>query len=58
MAVGANREAIGHLETVLSMVTGRVAQTSDDEIAGLRLKLAGLHFVVGERLAGQGVESG
>jgi predicted ATPase len=49
MAVGANREAIGHLETVLDMVTGRVAQASDAEIAGLRLKLAGLHFIVGER---------
>lgn len=49
MTVGANREAIGHLEAALEMVIGRVVPASDAEIAGLRLKLAGLHFIVGER---------
>jgi hypothetical protein len=49
VAVGANREAIGHLETALGLATQRVAQVPDTTLAGLKLKLAGLHFIVGER---------
>ncbi|MFQ5897923.1 MAG: adenylate/guanylate cyclase domain-containing protein [Candidatus Methylomirabilia bacterium] len=48
VAVGANQEAIGHLQTALNLVTEHpgVARGQADAI---RLKLAGLHFVVGER---------
>ena len=49
VAVGANREAIGHLETALGLVTQGVAPIPDASLAGLKLKLAGLHFIVGER---------
>lgn len=43
--VGANPEAIGHLQQALDVAS--VAEAG--EVDGIRLKLAGLHFVVGER---------
>ena len=49
VAVEASREAIGHLETALELATGPVVPASEAEIPGLRLKLAGSHFINGER---------
>ncbi len=48
VAVGANREAIGHLEAALQLATEHPA-AGKEQVAAIRLKLAGLHFVVGER---------
>lgn len=48
VAVGANREAIGHLQTALTLVGENPAATKAERDA-IRLKLAGLHFIVGER---------
>ncbi|MBI4588472.1 MAG: AAA family ATPase [Candidatus Rokubacteria bacterium] len=49
VAVGANQEAIGHLQAALGLTTEHPAAARKDEIDAIRLKLAGLHFVVGER---------
>jgi len=49
VAVGANQEAIGHLQAALGLVTEHPAAAGKDEMDAIRLKLAGLHFVVGER---------
>ncbi len=48
VAVGANREAIGHLQLALSLA-GEHPTTGKDQLDAIRLKLAGLHFIVGER---------
>jgi predicted ATPase len=48
VAVAASREAIGHLEAALMLATGQVVPASEAEIARLRFKLAGLHFIIGE----------
>ncbi|MBI3458317.1 MAG: AAA family ATPase, partial [Candidatus Rokubacteria bacterium] len=47
VGVGANREAIGHLQQALNLATEHPA--GKDEVAAIRLKLAGLHYIVGER---------
>ncbi|MET0852225.1 MAG: hypothetical protein ABW020_13900, partial [Candidatus Rokuibacteriota bacterium] len=49
VAVGANREAIGHLEATLDLVAQRAVEIPEPALAGLKLRLAGLHFIVGER---------
>ncbi len=49
VAVGANQEAIGHLQAALALATEHPGATGKDELNAIRLKLAGLHFVVGER---------
>ena len=49
VAVGANQEAIGHLQAALALATEHPGVTGKDELNAIRLKLAGLHFVVGER---------
>lgn len=49
VAVGANQEAIGHLQAALALATEYPGATGKDELNAIRLKLAGLHFVVGER---------
>ena len=48
VAVGANQEAIGYLQTALGLVTEHPTATKNEADA-IRLKLAGLHFIVGER---------
>jgi len=48
VVVGGNREAIGHLETALRLCAEHPA-TGRDQANAIRLKLAGLHFIVGER---------
>ena len=47
VAMGANQEAIGHLEVALAL-TGDHSMLKE-QAGALRLKLAGLHFIVGER---------
>jgi class 3 adenylate cyclase len=49
MALGANREAIGHLEAALTLSREDSTIAAPEQIAALRLKLAGLHFILGER---------
>lgn len=49
VAVGANQEAIGHLQAGLGLAMEHPDVAGRDEINAIRLKLAGLHFVVGER---------
>lgn len=49
MAVGATREAIGHLQLALDLVSGHPSAVAKPESDAIRLKLAGLHFIVGER---------
>jgi hypothetical protein len=48
VAVGANLEAIAHLQTALEL-TALPGAVSPQQRNAIRLKLAGLHFVVGER---------
>jgi class 3 adenylate cyclase len=48
-AVAANREAIGHLQSALDLATKYPGTAEPTDIQHLRLKLAGLHFLVGER---------
>jgi predicted ATPase len=48
VTVGANREAIGYLESALQLAAEHPDAASPEQAASLRLKLAGLHFVVGE----------
>jgi predicted ATPase len=49
VAVGANREAITHLQGALDLATAHSEAVSRQQRDTIRLKLAGLHFVVGER---------
>ena len=49
MAVGAKREAIGHLTAALALAGGHAGAVPKEQVAALRLKLAGLHFMVDER---------
>jgi predicted ATPase len=49
VALGANREAIAHLQGALDLATAHPEAVSQRERDAIRLKLAGLHFVVGER---------
>jgi len=49
VAVGANPEAISHLQDALALTTTHPAALGPAQRDALRLKLAGLHFVVGER---------
>jgi class 3 adenylate cyclase len=49
VAIGANLEAITHLQQALELTTAHPGALSPPDHDALRLKLAGLHFVVGER---------
>jgi predicted ATPase len=49
VAMGANQEAIGHLHMALDLVTQHPEAASKEQTDAIRLKLAGLHFIVGER---------
>jgi class 3 adenylate cyclase len=49
VAMGANQEAIGHLHMALDLVTQHPEAASKELADAIRLKLAGLHFIVGER---------
>ncbi|MBI4561942.1 MAG: AAA family ATPase, partial [Candidatus Rokubacteria bacterium] len=48
VAVGANQEAIGHLQAALELAREYPA-AGKGQADAIRLKLAGLHFIVGER---------
>jgi class 3 adenylate cyclase len=48
VTVGANREGIGYLESALELAGEHPDALSREQVASLRLKLAGLHFIVGE----------
>jgi class 3 adenylate cyclase len=48
VTVGANREGIGYLESALELAGEHPDAASREQVASLRLKLAGLHFIVGE----------
>jgi predicted ATPase len=49
VAIGANREAIGHLQAALDLATEHPEAIAAPERDAVRLKLAGLYFVVEER---------
>jgi len=49
VAVGANREAISHLQSALDLATEHPEVVDSRQHDEIRLRLAGLHFVVGER---------
>ncbi|HEU4371422.1 MAG TPA: adenylate/guanylate cyclase domain-containing protein [Methylomirabilota bacterium] len=49
VAMGANQEAISHLQGALELTTAHPDAVGAQQRDALRLKLAGLHFVVGER---------
>ena len=49
VAMGANLEAISHLQSALEVATAHPAALAPPDRDALRLKLAGLHFIVGER---------
>lgn len=49
VAMGAHREAIGHLQAALDLVTSHPDIASTEQSTAIRLKLAGLYFMVGER---------
>ncbi len=49
VAMGANLEAITHLQTALELATVHTGAVAPPQRDALRLKLAGLHFIVGER---------
>jgi predicted ATPase len=49
VAIGANREAIGHLQGALDLATEHPEVITAPERDAIRLKLAGLYFVVEER---------
>jgi len=49
VAVGANQEAIGHLESALDLLAEYPDALSKGQRDTVRLKLAGLHFITGER---------
>lgn len=48
VAMGANREAIGYLQAALDLVKAYPEAASTDQTTTIRLKLAGLHFIVSE----------
>lgn len=48
-AVAANREAIDHLQSALDLATRHPGTAERADIQHLKLKLAGLHFLVEER---------
>jgi predicted ATPase len=47
--IGANPEAISHLQSALELATAHADAVPPQQRDTIRLKLAGLHFVVGER---------
>ncbi len=49
VAVGANQEAIGHLQSALALMSEHPAAAPKAQKDFVRLKLAGLHFITGER---------
>jgi class 3 adenylate cyclase len=49
VAVGANQEAIGHLQAALALIAEHPDATPKAQQGAIRLKLAGLHFITGER---------
>jgi predicted ATPase len=49
VAVGANQEAIGHLQSALTLMGEHPDSTPKAQQDFVRLKLAGLHFITGER---------
>jgi hypothetical protein len=49
VTVGPNPEAITHLQGALDLATAHSGAVSQPQRDMIRLKLAGLHFVVGER---------
>jgi hypothetical protein len=49
VVMGANLEAIRHLQTALELTTKHPGTVTPSERDAMRLKLAGLHFIVGER---------
>ena len=49
VAVGANQEAIGHLQAALALIAEHPDLTPKAQQGAIRLKLAGLHFITGER---------
>jgi len=49
VAMGANQEAISHLQDALELTSTHPDAVSPLQRDTIRLKLAGLHFVVGDR---------
>jgi class 3 adenylate cyclase len=49
VAVGANQEAIGHLQSALALIAEHADAVPKAQQDAVRLKLAGLHFITGER---------
>jgi class 3 adenylate cyclase len=49
VGVGANQEAITHLQGALDLTTAQAGAVTAQQRDVIRFKLAGLHFVVGER---------
>jgi class 3 adenylate cyclase len=49
VAIGATREAIGYLQEALELTSGHIEAAEQQQRDTIRLKLAGLHFVIGER---------
>jgi len=49
VAVGANQEAIGHLQSALALMSEHPDSAPKGQQDVVRLKLAGLHFITGER---------
>jgi predicted ATPase len=49
VAVGANQEAIGHLQSALALIGEHPDLAPKAQQDAIRLKLAGLHFITGER---------
>lgn len=47
--MGATQEAIGYLQSALELAGAHVEAVSPQQRDSIRLKLAGLHFVIGER---------
>jgi hypothetical protein len=47
--VGANREAIGYLESALALIAEHAEAAPKAQQDTIRLKLVGLHFITGER---------
>ena len=49
ITVGANREAIDYLELALALIAEHAEAAPKAQQDTIRLKLAGLHFITGER---------
>jgi len=49
VGIGANQEAITHLQSALELTTHEPGAVTAQQRDAIRFKLAGLHFVVGER---------